>query len=143
TVQEIRSLVQREVDKYLVNAKVMVQLTSFKVSVLGDVKNPGTNYIYNSESTIFEALGTAGDLNISANRKMVKLIRQVDDKSVVVTLDLTDPMVIQSPYYFLHPNDVIYVETSKQNIVRNNFSVATLVLTAISTGLLIWNLAAN
>ena len=143
TIEEIRDLVQLEINKYLLNATVSVKLTSFKVSVMGDVKNPGTNYIYNTQATIFEALSAAGDLNISAKRKNVKLIRQNGDESIVVNLDLTDPSVIQSPYYFLHPNDVIYVETSKPRLVQNNLGVLTLILTAVSTTVLILNLTSK
>ncbi len=139
TVEEIRDLVQTEIDKYLLNAIVTVQLTSFKVSVLGDVKNPGTNYIYNSQATIFEGLAAAGDLNVTAKRKNVKLIRQIGDASVVVNLDLTKPSIIKSPYYFLHPNDVIYVETSKPNIGQSNLGVLTLFLSAVTTTVLVLN----
>jgi len=141
TVEEIRNLVQSEIDKYLLNATVSVKITSFKISVLGDVKNPGTNYVYNTQSTIFEALSAAGDLNLTAKRKNVKLIRQIGDNSIVVKLDLTSPSIIRSPYYFLHPNDVIYVETSKQNIanknVQNNLGIFALILSAISTTVLV------
>jgi len=139
TVEEIRDLVQTEIDKYLLNAMVLVKLTSFKISVLGDVKNPGTNYVYNTQSTILEALSAAGDLNLSAKRKNVKLIRQTGDESIVVELDLTDPSIIQSPYYFLHPNDVIYVEPSKQNLLNNNLGLFSVLLSAVSTTILVLN----
>ena len=86
-----------------------------------------------------EGLSAAGDLNITAKRKNVKLIRQEGDKSVVVNLDLTKPSIIESPYYFLQPNDVIYVETSKQGIVRENLGLISVVLAAISTTVLIMN----
>ncbi len=139
TVEEIQDLVQSEIDKYLLNAVVLVKLTSFKISVLGDVKNPGTNYVYNTQSTIFEALSAAGDLNLTAKRKNVKLVRQVGKESMVVNLDLTDPRIMSSPYYFLHPNDVLYVDTSKQSIFNRNLAVFSLVLSAISTTILILN----
>ncbi len=137
SVEEIRVLIQGEIDKYLLEAIVLVKLTSFKISVLGDVKNPGTNYVYNTQATIFEALSAAGDANLSGNRENIRLIRQVDGKSHIVKLDLTDPKIIASPYYFLWPNDVIYVETSKPHVARNNIVLVTLVLTVISTSLLI------
>jgi polysaccharide export outer membrane protein len=147
TVNEIRSFVQLEIDKHLVNATVSVRLTSFKISVLGDVKNPSTNYVFNSQSTILEALSAAGDLNLSAKRKNVKLIRQVENNSIVVNLDLTNPDLISSPYYFLHPNDVIYVETSKQNLanknVQNNIGIFSLILSAISTTVLVLSFTSN
>ena len=79
---------------------------------------PGTNYIYNTQVTIFEALSQAGDANLSANRSNVRLVRQVDGKSYLIKLDLTDPKIIESPYYFLLPNDAIYVETSKENLLK-------------------------
>ncbi|MBU2948035.1 polysaccharide biosynthesis/export family protein [Zobellia uliginosa] len=142
-VEEIRNLLQTEIDKYLLNAIVSVKLTSFKVSVLGDVRNPGTNYIYNTQATIFEALSAAGDLNISGKRKNVKLIRQKGDKSIVVDLDLTSPDIISSPYYFLHPNDVLYVETSKENLFQKNLGVFSLVLSAISTTILVLSFNSN
>ena len=147
SVEDIRDLLQVEIDKYLLNAMVSVKLTSFKISVLGDVKNPGTNYVYNTQSTIFEALSAAGDLNLSAKRNNVRLIRQIGDKSIVVRLDLTHPSIIQSPYYFLHPNDVIYVETSKQNLannnIRNNLGIFSLILSAISTTILVLSFTSN
>lgn len=141
TVKEIRNLVQKEIDKYLLNATISVKLTSFKISILGDVKDPGTNYIYNTQATIFEALSAAGDLNLTAKRENIKLIRQVGENTVVVKLDLTDPDIIKSPYYFMHPNDVIYVDTSGQNVsntnVRNNIGIYALILSAISTTILV------
>ena len=93
--------------------------------------------MYNNQATIFEALSAAGDANLSGARKTIKLIRQSGNESNVITLDLTDPNIINSPYYFLLPNDVIYVETSKEHIVRNNLVLITVLLTAISTSLLI------
>ncbi|MEO1013401.1 MAG: polysaccharide biosynthesis/export family protein [Bacteroidota bacterium] len=137
SVEEIRDLVQTEIDKYLLNATVSVDLTSFKVSVLGDVQNPGTNYVYNRQSTIFEALSAAGDLNFTAKRKKVKLIRQVGDVVKVVNLDLRDPGIIGSPYYFLHPNDVLYVDTSKPRVIQDNIRVFQVILSAITTSLLL------
>lgn len=143
TIEEIRKNIQIEIDKYLLNSIVNVQLTSFKISVMGDVKNPGTKYIYNTQATIFEGLSAAGDLNFTAKRNKVKVIRQIGNESVIVNLDMTDPSVIKSPYYFLHPNDVIYVETSKQNISQNNLGVLSLVLSAITTTVLVLNFTTN
>ncbi|MFS4493380.1 polysaccharide biosynthesis/export family protein [Maribacter sp. 2308TA10-17] len=143
TVEQIRDVVQLEIDKYLLNAIVTVQMTSFKISVLGDVKSPGTKYIYNTQATIFEALSAAGDLNISAKRKKIKVIRQVGNESVVVNLDLTRPSIIKSPYYFLHPNDVVYVETSKSGINQKNLGVWSLILSAITTTVLVLNFTTN
>ena len=139
TVDEIRNLIQNKIDDLLVNATVSVKLTSFKISVLGDVQNPGTRYVYNNQFTIFEALSSAGDLNISGKRHNVKVIRQDGDKTTVANLDLKSPSIIRSPYYFMNPNDVVYVETSKQNIVRNNLSVFSIILSTVATSLLVFD----
>ena len=137
TVEQIRQLIQNEINKYLLDAIVLVKLTSFKISVLGDVKNPGTNYVYNNQATLFEALSAAGDANLSANRSNIRLIRQVGDKSYIIKMDLTDPKIVESPYYFLLPNDVIYVATSKENLFRNNLALLTITFAAISASLAI------
>ena len=137
TIEEIRVLVQTEIDKYLLNAIASVKLTSFKVSVLGEVQRPGVTYVYNPRFTIFEALSAAGDMNLGGRRKNVQLIRQTGDVTEVVKLDLRDPAIIQSPYYFMHPNDVIYVEPARPNLFNRNTVVFTLLLSTVTTGLLI------
>jgi polysaccharide export outer membrane protein len=139
TIEQIRIMVQNEINKYLVDAIVLVKLTSYRITVLGEVKNPGTVYIYNTQATIFEALSRAGDTNLAANLKNVRLIRQIDGKSYVIKLDLRDPNIIESPYYFLLPNDAIYVETSKEALFRDNLVLLTTTFAAISAGLLILN----
>ena len=143
TTEEIRAMIQNEINKYLLDAIVLVKLTSYRITVLGDVARPGTIYIYNTQATIFEALSHAGDANLSANRRNIRLIRQIDGKSYVIKLDLTDPKIIESPYYFLLPNDAIYVETSKENLLRDNLVLVTVTFAAISTGLLILNFIQN
>lgn len=139
TVEQIRELVQNEINKYLVDAIVLVKLSSYRITVLGEVRNPGTVYIYNTQATIFEALSRAGDANLGANRKNIRLIRQIDGKSYIIKLDLTDPKFIESPYYFLLPNDAIYVETSREALFRDNLVLLTTSFAAISAGLLILN----
>lgn len=143
TIDEIQRLIQQEISKYLLDAIVLVKLVSFKVSVLGDVKNPGTYFIYNTKATIFEALSLAGDLTLTANRTNVKLIRQIEDSGYVIVLDLTDPKIMESPYYYLLPNDVIYVEIAEQQAVRSNLPILTTTFAGISTMILLLNFINN
>ncbi|MBA4056107.1 MAG: polysaccharide transporter, partial [Marivirga sp.] len=91
TMEEVQNLIQTNANKYLKNAIVIVKLISFKITVLGEVNNPGYHYVYNNQATILEALGLAGDLTQYGNRKNIKLIRQVPNGSEVVLLDLRDP----------------------------------------------------
>jgi polysaccharide export outer membrane protein len=143
SIDEVQNLIQQNANKYLKNATVIVKLISFKVTVLGEVNNPGYHYVYNNQITILEALGLAGDLNAVGNRKNVKLIRQVPAGSEVVLLDLTDPRLLKSKYFYLLPNDAIYVEPLKARSGRLNLEHLTLLFSAATTAILILNYLDN
>ncbi|MEJ8757024.1 polysaccharide biosynthesis/export family protein [Pontibacter sp. H259] len=140
TASQAQQLIQRSLNNYLTGATVVVKLISFKISILGDVEKPGYYYIYNDQASILEGLAMAGDLKLSASRQNLKLIRQKPGGSEVILLDLTDPALVQSPYYYLLPNDVLYVEPRKTQLKRDNLVVLTTVLSVISTGALLYNL---
>ncbi|MCQ2300168.1 MAG: polysaccharide biosynthesis/export family protein [Bacteroidales bacterium] len=92
------------------DAHVTVKLMNFKVSVLGDVAKPGEILVQGERLTIFEALSIVGDLQITGLRNNVTVVREENGKRVVGEIDLTSKEVFGSPYYYLHQNDVIYVE---------------------------------
>lgn len=137
TVEETQQLVQKNVARFMRTANVVVKLTSFKLTVLGEVRAPGRYYIYNTQATVLEGLGLAGDLTEYGNRNNVKLIRQTAKGSEVVLLDLTDPNLLRSKYYYLLPNDALYVEPLKARAGRANANNLGLVLGAISTVVLL------
>jgi polysaccharide export outer membrane protein len=137
TVEEAQKLIQTSADKYLTKATVIVKLTSFKVTVLGEVRNPGYLYVYNSQVTVLETLGLAGDLTPFANREKVKLIRQTPEGTQVILLDLTDPKLLSSAYFFLMPNDVLYIEPFRARANRTNLEVLGVVFAGLTTGVLI------
>ncbi|MBJ6119127.1 polysaccharide export protein [Pontibacter sp. BT310] len=139
TTSQAQDLIQRNLNRYITDATVVVKLISFKISVLGDVKAPGRYHIYNDRANLLEGLSMAGDLTQGASRQNVKLIRQKGDQSEVVLLDLTDPNLVQSQYYYLMPNDVIYVEPRKTQLSRENLVVVGVMLSIISTGVLLLN----
>lgn len=143
TIEQTRDLIQASADKFLKNAIVIVKMISFKITVLGEVNNPGYHYVYNNQLTILEALGLAGDLTNFASRKNVKLVRQVPRGSEVVLLDLRDPNLLKSKYFFLMPNDVVYVEPLKARSKRLNLELLTLVFSAATTAILILNYVNN
>lgn len=142
TLQQSQELIQRNVDRYITNATVVVKLINFRVSVLGEVNRPGQYFVYNERATLFDALGMAGDLTRGAARENVKLVRQTPGGSEVVLLDLKDPNIVQSKYYFMQPNDVLYVEPSVAQVKRDNLvglNVITIALGVISTAAVILN----
>lgn len=95
---------------YINDPLVTVRLTNFKVAVLGDVLRPGTVKSETDRLTIFEAISQAGDLQISGKRQNIKLVREAAGKREVVELNLQDPELLFSDYYYLQQNDVVYVE---------------------------------
>lgn len=143
TIEEVQELIQKNADRFLKNATVIVKLISFKVTVLGEVNNPGYHYVYNNQITILEALGLAGDLTPVGSRKNIKLIRQVPNGSEVVLLDLTDPALLKSKYFYLMPNDALYVEPLRARSRRLNLEHLTLLFSAATTAILILNYLDN
>jgi polysaccharide export outer membrane protein len=137
TIDQIQELIQTHANKYLNKSTVIVKLTIFRITVLGDVRNPGQYFIYNNQSSVLEALGMAGDLNSTGNRKNVKLIRQGPAGSEVVLLDLTNGDLLKSQYFFLMPGDVIYIEPLRARTERSNLDLAALLFSAVTTTILV------
>jgi len=143
TVNEANTLMQREADKYIRNVTVNVKLISFKVSVMGEVETPGYYYIYNGQATVLEALSMAGDITRDGNRKDIKLIRQNDEGVEVIKMDITDAELLKSKYYYLLPNDVLYIEPNKEGLKRANLQPLGVVFSGISAIVLISNFFLN
>ena len=117
TKSEAEQLVVDKIRPYMAeteNPVVTVTMASYSVSVLGEVNRPGSFQVGREKITILEALAQAGDLTIYGVRDRVKLIREdATGKKSVVTLNLNDANIINSPYYYLQQNDVLYVEPNK------------------------------
>lgn len=106
------------------NPVVTVRMSNYKISVLGEVNRPGMFTVSNEKINILEALAQAGDLTIYGVRKRVKLIRENNTgKKEVVTVNLNDAELINSPYYYLQQNDIVYVEPNR--VKARNSSVGT------------------
>ena len=121
--QEITSLLQ----KYLKEPPVVtVSFVNYKISVLGEVARPNTFTIVNEKVNVFEALAMAGDMTIWGKRDNVKLIREdAYGNQSVVLLNLNDPYIIFSPYYYMQQNDVLYVEPNKTKAKSSEIGSAT------------------
>ncbi len=118
---------------HILDAVVTVKLMNFKVSVLGDVAKPGQIMATGERLTIFEALSMVGDLTIYGQRTNVMVIREENGVRTIGELDLSSKDVFNSPYYYLHQNDVVYVEPNmkkKKTAMRD-----PMILTYISAGL--------
>ena len=105
---------------------VTVRMTNYKISVLGEVARPGMFTVNNEKINILEALAQAGDLTIYGVRTNVKLIREDETgKKQIYTLNLNDASLINSPYYYLQQNDIVYVEPNKVKSRNSNIGTTT------------------
>lgn len=137
TLEEATIRIQEYAVKYLNKPTVNVKLTNFRITVLGEVKNPGYFYVYNNTVTVLEALGLSGDLTLLGSRKNIKLIRAVPTGAQVVLLDLTDPKLLKSDYFYLLPGDVLYVEPLSARSKKANLEIASVIFSGITAVVLI------
>ena len=112
--------------KLLFDPIVTVRYLNFRVTVLGEVLRPGVVNVPSEQINILEAIGQAGDLTIYGMRENVILIRQEGDQKVVKRLNLNSSDILQSPYYFLKSNDIIYVEPGKGKIASTDATLRIL-----------------
>lgn len=120
--------------KYLKEPSVIVRNLNFKISVLGEVKLPAVYVIPDEKITLPEVLSLAGDLTIYGNRSNVMIIREENGKREYARIDLTSRDVFNSPYYYLHKNDVIYVEPVKSKMLDTDSRIRTVPLIATIVG---------
>ena len=107
------------------NPIVTVRMINYKISVIGEVARPGMFTVANEKISILEALAQAGDLTIYGVRDRVKLIREdATGKKEIHVLNLNDANIINSPYYYLQQNDIVYVEPNK--VKSQNSSVGSM-----------------
>lgn len=134
-VQAIEKL-RAELSQYIKDPGVNINFNNFRVSVLGEVARPGSFIMPTERVTVLEALGLAGDMTIRGVRENVLLIREIDGKKTIHRLDLTQQSTLNSPYYYLAQNDVIYVEPNKSQINNSKLGANTNIIISIA-GLLI------
>lgn len=119
---------------HILDAVVTVKLMNFHVSVLGDVVRPSQIIVTGERMTIFEALSMVGDMTIYGQRTNVTVIREENGVRTIGEIDLTSKDAFNSPYYFLHQNDVIYVEPNmkKKRTAERDPMLLTYISSAVS-----------
>ncbi|MDM1295926.1 polysaccharide biosynthesis/export family protein [Sphingobacterium sp. N143] len=132
--------IRTELSQYIKDPGVNMNFNNFRISVLGEVSKPGSFILPTERATVLEALGMAGDLTIRGKRENIMVIREIDGKKTIHRLDLTQQNTLNSPYYYLAQNDVVYVEPNKAQINNSKLgansniiiSIASLLITVIS-----------
>jgi polysaccharide biosynthesis/export protein len=143
TVAEVREQIQKTLNEYFKESTAIVKLVNFEVSVIGEVNSPGSFTIYRDQLNLFQAIGMAGGLKDFGNPKKIKLVRQSQSGSNLVELDLSDNKILESPYFYIQPNDIIYVEPlNAKSWSFARFPYET-ILVLISTVLVGYNILVN
>lgn len=140
TKRECETMIHDKIKPYLnANEKpvVTVRMSSYSISVLGEVARPGSYQVSREKINILEALAQAGDLTIYGVRENVKLIREDSKgKKQIYHINLNDANLLTSPYYYLQQNDIVYVEPNKVK-ARNSTVGQTTTLWFSATSILI------
>lgn len=118
TTEDIEAMIKKrlleEQFKETANIFITVKLSGLRYTATGEVGRTGSQVLFQERVNIFEALANVGDVMITGDRKDVLIIRQYPQGQQIHHLDLTDIDIMQSPYYYIQPNDMIYVKPLKQ-----------------------------
>jgi len=142
TLEEAKETIELELCKYFKNYYLQLKLADFKFSVLGFVNRPGQYFYNQNQVSIIEAIAQAGELNNLAKRYELQLYRQYPDGVKMHVLDLTDRNIISSPYWYIQPNDVLYVVPLKKRAIGDISSLQSsfgVIAPLLSTLLMVLN----
>lgn len=116
TRNELVDLLTAEIGKDIKDPVVYVAFRDYRITILGEVRAPGTYTFTNEKITILQALGRAGDLQLTAQRDGILLLREENGVQKHYTIDLRNSDILQSPYFYLQQNDVIVVPPSATRV---------------------------
>lgn len=141
TSQDLEKYIKNLLEEggHLINPRVTVRLLNSKVTILGEVRNPGTYTFTEKNISLLQALGLAGDLTIDGNRKNIIVIRESNGQRTTSNIDLTSVSWLSSPYQNIQPNDVIIVNPNSKKVtsaglignISTVLSIASILLSTI------------
>jgi polysaccharide export outer membrane protein len=139
TKNQLAAIIRERLDTILKSPSVVVRFLNYKVTVLGEVRTPGSFNVPTERVTILEALGLAGDITDFGNKTMVKVAREKDGQLEMGYIDLTSQALFTSPFFRLQQNDVVFVEQNRRKqqleerqTVLQQIGIATGIITAIA-----------
>lgn len=139
TIPEARVVLEEALYDYVSDAAITVKLVNNYVSILGEVNQPGRYPIYKEQMNIFQALAMAGDVANYGNRYKINIMRQTTDGTIVKEFNLTDRNIIDSEFYYVMPNDVIYARPMRGKFFAMSQFPYSVILSTITTFLLVLN----
>ncbi|MDX1463654.1 MAG: polysaccharide biosynthesis/export family protein [Marinirhabdus sp.] len=148
TVDEIRQKIEKQLTEQYFKPEaelfITVKLSGIRYTINGEIGSPGSQIIYRDAVTIMEAIANSGDINITGDRKDVVIIRQYPAGQKVHHIDLTDINAMNSPYYWVQPNDLILINPLPQRSLGtgttglSSFTTVLSIFSAIATTILLF-----
>ena len=132
STQQIRDSLVQKLQPFLKDPVVEVRINNFRIVVLGAVSSPGLVISNNERTTLMDAISLAGDLSLDAQRHNVLLIREEQGVRKQIRFDLNSSDILNSPYYYLRSNDIIYVQPGRFGVRELNFRNVTYLFAIIS-----------
>ncbi|MFC6860090.1 polysaccharide biosynthesis/export family protein [Zunongwangia atlantica] len=121
--KELSQHFENLISDYVKDPIVNVKISNFQVTVLGEVRQPGTFPIQDEYLSLPKALGLAGDLTVYGKRKNILIVRETENgEKRHAYLDLTDANIVNSPFYYLQQNDIVYVEPNGPQIQSSSYN---------------------
>ncbi|MEP6727677.1 MAG: polysaccharide biosynthesis/export family protein, partial [Bacteroidota bacterium] len=134
----LSSLLNSKLSAYLQNPYYTIRFLNFKITIIGDVGRPAVYTIPGEKVSILEAIGLAGDLNITARRDNIRVIREEAGKREFGLIDIRQPDIFNNKFYQLHQNDIVYVDFNKSKAAASdqttlrNITIATSIISTIA-----------
>lgn len=132
TQSEAQAFVQLKANEYLKEASVKLKLLNFKVTMLGEVKTPGTYYYFENRLDVLDAVARAGGFTDMAMINSVLVVRKTSTGTKSYRLNFKTKDLMAQPGYYLQPNDVVYAEPSRMKSLQLNFTTISMVLSSIT-----------
>ncbi|HQG77401.1 MAG TPA: polysaccharide biosynthesis/export family protein [Bacteroidales bacterium] len=140
TLSQLSLVLKDSLRHILSQPLVTVKLVNSYVSVVGEVRNPG-HYVFSQDKlSIFDAISLAGDITEYGNRERVALVRNNEGSNLKAILNLTSPDILTSEFYYIRPNDLIYIKPLRNKFWGLRQIPLTVFLSALTTGLLMYNI---
>jgi len=139
TLNEFEKKLQNAINEVVIETTVYVRLMSYRITVLGEVSRPGVITFFQPNATVLDAIARAGDITHNAKRSELLIIRNNSNSLEQYSLDLSDINILNSPGFYIYPDDVIYVRPKLAKAFRENLPMYSFMLSIITTFILIFS----
>jgi len=137
TLEQAEATIAVKAKEYLINPFVIVKLANFQFTVLGEINMPGNYPVYKEAITIYDAIAMSGGITDYGNLKKVKIVRSDKNEKEIYNIDLSSNHILNSDFFYLRNNDLIYIQPLKFKGFRK--SQSQLLLSALTTFAVVFN----